>query len=280
MKKITRNGEEEEVKSSLIVHFLYNTVIGRIILKLFNNKTFSNIGAWFLNTKMSSIFKNKMIKKYHIDMSLYEDIKYDNYNKFFTRRLKDENVNVCLEKDAFISPCDSKLMIIKINKDSVFNIKNTKYQLEDIINDKIIQEYKDGYLLIFRLEVTDYHHYCFIDDGKREKYHYIKGKLNTVQPIAYNHGKIFHEKAREWCLLKTKNFGDIIQVEVGALLVGKIVNNNKVSFSKGDEKGYFEFGGSTILLFVKDNIKFSDDIVKNSTIVKYGERIGQKWKMK
>ena len=151
--------------------------------------------------------------------------------------------------------------------------------MHDIVDDKIIDDFKNGYLLIFRLEVTDYHRYCFIDEGIRSSYQYIKGKLNTVQPISYNRGKVFHENAREWCLLKTKNFGDILEVEVGALLVGKIVNNEKVKFKKGEEKGYFEFGGSTILLFVRDNVLFDKDIIKNSndgneTIVKYGERIG------
>ncbi len=69
------------------------------------------------------------------------------------------------------------------------------------------------------------------------------------------------------------------------MLVGKITNNKKIkSFHKGDEKGYFEFGGSTIILFVKDKeIIIDDDILLNSTLsketmVSCGERIGIKYK--
>jgi len=271
----------EELKYSKSVKFLYNTFLGRMILKIMTNRFISKIGACFFNSRLSIFMKNKVIKEKNIDMNKFVNIKYDSYNKFFIRKYIDEYLNVDKTKNVFISPCDSKLMILKINENDTFKIKNSHYQLTDIIDNNIISNYKNGYLLIFRLDVNDYHRYCYVDDGIRDEYHYIDGILHTVQPIVYDKYKVFHRNAREWCLLKTNNFDDIIQVEVGALMVGKIVNDkNKVSFKKGDEKGYFEFGGSTILLFVKDNvIDFDDDILKNSkngdeTVVKYGERIG------
>jgi len=271
----------EELKYSKSVKFLYNTFLGRMILKIMTNRFISKIGACFFNSRLSIFMKNKVIKEKNIDMNKFVNIKYDSYNKFFIKKYIDEYLNVDKTKNVFISPCDSKLMILKINENDTFKIKNSHYQLTDIIDNTIISNYKNGYLLIFRLDVNDYHRYCYVDDGIRDEYHYIDGILHTVQPIVYDKYKVFHRNAREWCLLKTNNFDDIIQVEVGALMVGKIVNDkNKVSFKKGDEKGYFEFGGSTILLFVKDNvIDFEDDILKNSkngdeTVVKYGERIG------
>lgn len=282
MKIVYRNEDKkEELKYSKSVRFLYNTFLGRIILKILTNRFVSKIGACFFNSKLSILMKNKVIKEKNIDMSKFIDINYNSYNKFFTRKYRNEYLNVNSDKNIFISPCDSKLMILKINENKSFKIKNSLYELNEIIDNDIISNYKNGYLLIFRLDVNDYHRYCYIDDGRREEYHYIDGILHTVQPIVYEKYKVFHRNAREWCLLKTNNFDDIIQVEVGALMVGKIVNDKeKVSFKKGDEKGYFEFGGSTILLFVKDNvIEFDSDILNNSkdgneTVVKYGERIG------
>ena len=268
---------------SRLVRFLYNTIIGRIILKLIANRFVAKIVGCFLNSKCSIFVKNRIIKKKKINMEHFIEINYDCYNKFFTRKYRDEYLKICNDKNIFISPCDAKLMILKISNHNTFKIKNSLYKLEEIINDDCINDYKNGYLLIFRLDVDDYHRYCYIDNGIREDYHYIDGILHTVQPIVYDKVKVFHRNAREWCLLKTENFNDIIQVEVGALLVGKIVNNKNIfSFKKGDEKGYFEFGGSTILMFVKENIvKFDQDIIKNSldgneTVVKYGMRIGVK----
>jgi phosphatidylserine decarboxylase len=171
---------------------------------------------------------------------------------------------------------------MKLNKDSSFDIKGSRYNLKTIIKEDLTNKYADGYALIFRLEVSDYHRFHFIDDGTRDDYKYIKGKLNTVQPIAYNK-KIFHTNCREYTTLHTKNFGDVIEVDVGALCVGKITNNKEITkFKKGDEKGYFEFGGSTIILFVEDKkITIDNDILLNSTlgketIVSCGEKIGKK----
>ena len=282
MKIIYRNEKkEEELIYSKSVRFLYNTVIGRFILKLLTRRFVSKIGAYFFNSRLSLFLKNKVIKGKNIDMTKFVDINYNSYNKFFTRKYRPKYLEVDNDKNVFISPCDSKLMILKINEHSSFKIKNSYYKLDEIINDDIVNDYKNGYLLIFRLDVNNYHRYCFIDDGKRSVYHYIKGIFHTVQPIAYDKEKVFSRNAREWCILNTNNFDDIIQVEVGALMVGKIVNNKDiVSFKKGDEKGYFEFGGSTILLFVKDNIvSFDEDILINSkdgneTVVEYGSRIG------
>ena len=283
MKMVNRKTKEEKtLEYSGSVKFLYTDLFGRIILKLINNRLVSKIVGKYMNSKLSKKRIKKTIKDNNIDMSLYEKKDYTSFNDFFTRCKK--NLNFDLNKDHFVSPADSKLLVIKLNKDSSFDIKRSIYNLKTIVKDDLTNKYKNGYALIFRLEVTDYHRYHFIDDGTLDDYKYIKGKLNTVQPIAYNK-KIFHTNSREYTTLHTKNFGDIIEVDVGALLVGKITNNKEIkNYKKGDEKGYFEFGGSTIILFVEENkVIIDNDILLNSTlgketIVSCGEKIGIKYK--
>lgn len=81
--------------------------------------------------------------------------------------------------------------------------------------------------------------------------------------------------------LECSNLGKIIQIEVGAMQVGKIVNLKKDKFTKGEEKGYFEYGGSTIVVIIKkDKIEIDQDILENSkngieTKIKIGEKIGE-----
>ena len=276
-----KTGREYEYNSSFLVKFLYSNVVGRIILKFLSNRVFANIGACFMRSRLSKFMVNKKICEYNLRMDRFVNKEYKSYNEFFTRKLKnakfDDNGNT------FISPCDSKLMILKLDKKSKFEIKGSIYRFDEIINDSIADDFLSGYALIFRLDVNDYHRYCYIDNGTRNDFKYIKGKLHTVQPIVYDKVDVFHRNSREWCVLHTENFDDIVMVEVGALLVGKINNHkDKVKFKKGEEKGYFSFGGSTIILFVKDNVvKFDKDILKNSklgkeTIVSYGEVIGKK----
>ena len=127
--------------------------------------------------------------------------------------------------------------------------------------------------------MDDYHRYCYIDDGSLKETRVIKGKLHTVSPLSKEY-KIYKENYRIVSVLSTKHFGDVIHIEVGALLVGKIVNILVNDFEKGEEKGFFEPGGSTIVqLFKKDTVKIDDDIVKQShdnteTKVLFGEGVG------
>lgn len=284
MKIVDRKTKKErKMVYAKSVTFLYKTFLGRLVLKLISNRLASKIVGCYMNSSLSKKRIKKTIDENHIDMTLFENKEYKSFNDFFTRHKKELNFD--MKKDHFVSPCDSKLIVMKLNKNSSFDIKGSKYNLKDIIKKDLTEEYENGYALIFRLEVSDYHRYHFIDNGTRDDYQYIKGKLHTVQPIAYQNYRVFHKNAREYTTLHTENFGDIVEVEVGALMVGRITNNNKIkSFHKGDEKGYFEFGGSTIILFVKDKeIIIDDDILFNSilgkeTIVSCGEKIGIKYK--
>ena len=281
MQVVNRKTKEvTEIKEKGIVKYMYENKSGRILLKILSTRVMANIVRGFMKTFLSIPYKNKIIKKYNINMDLYEDKKYLCYNTFFIRKLKELKFDS--EKNSFISPAESKLLVLKLDKDAKLDIKGSSYTLEEILEDDIYKEYENGYALIFRLEETNYHRYIYIDDGRRDVYKHIKGKLHTVQPIAYKRYKIFHENTREWTILHTKNFGDVIHMEVGAMNIGRISNNRNTLFKKGDEKGNFEFGGSTIILFVKDGIiNVDEDILENSknfmeTTVNIGERVATK----
>lgn len=235
-----------------------------------------------MNSRLSTPMIKKFILKNNIDMTEFESIKYKSYNEFFTRKILPEKRKISDSPTHFISPCDSKLTAYKITEDAVFNIKKSKYSVTDLLqNETLASRYIGGTILIFRLSVDDYHRYCYIDDGYQEKNIHIKGVLHTVQPVSLKRYNIYKENSREYTVLHTKHFGDIIQVEVGALLVGKIKNlHENYTFKKGEEKGYFEFGGSTICLLVPSNVIIDREILDNTqngleTCVKYGERIGK-----
>lgn len=263
--------------------FLYNNFWGRIVLKLVNKRFTSKIAGFYLDRKISKKHIENFIKDNKIDMSDYKKVEYKSFNDFFSRKIKEGKRSFSKNNSDFCAPCDSKLIVYKLEEDKTFIIKNKKYTLESILKDKdLAEEYKNGYFLVFRLAVDDYHRYCYVDNGKLIKRKQIKGVLNTVGPIAFDRFKVYEENQREYELLKTDNFGEIIAMEVGALLVGKIVNHRKDTFIKGEEKGYFRFGGSTVVIIVKDNIlKIDKDLLKNSenkieTKVKQGERIAKR----
>ncbi len=263
---------------SIYLNFLYNNILGRVILKLIICPAFSKIYGKYNNMSISKKRVDTFIKKYNIDTNEYEKKEYSSFNEFFTRKRK--AIYYDKEKNNFIAPADSKLMVYKIKDDMTIKIKQSIYTIEELIEDQMnLEQFKNGNCLVFRLSMDDYHRYCYIDDGTIEKIKIIKGKLHTVSSISNKH-KVYSQNTRICNYMTTDNFDKIIYIEVGALLVGKINNYNKNKYNKGDEKGYFELGGSTIVILTNDKIKIDNDIIEYSnkgieTKVKYGERIGE-----
>jgi phosphatidylserine decarboxylase len=259
--------------------FLYNNPVGRIFLGIAVSPFVSNIYA-SKNAKKSSVKKiPAFIKEHNIDMSDYEDREYKSFTDFFTRKIRYGKRPVDMTPGALISPADSKLLVYEIEKDTVMRIKGRTYTADEILADsENAKEFAGGYALVFRLTVDDYHRFCYPDKGCLISRRFIKGKLHTVSPVSKNH-KIYMENTRLVNLLKTEKFGTIAYIEVGAMLIGRIVDNGTDVFEKGQEKGYFEPGGSTVIIMVK-NVEIDKDIMEQSasgieTKVRYGERIGR-----
>ena len=241
--------------------FLYSTIFGRCVLKILICPVVSKIVGMVLNTPISRPLIKRYVKKYDIDLG---DKKFKCFNDFFKRENKIKKTTK--DPKEFISTAESRITCYDINEDLIIDVKKSKYSVEELIQDKeIAQKYNGGICIIYRLIPSDYHRYIFVDSGKQDKLKYIKGKLHTVSPISHDKYKVFSENSREVSLLQTDNFGDILQIEVGALCVGKINNHSINKFKRYDEKGYFEFGGSTIIhLIEKDKVILNEQIRKNT----------------
>lgn len=251
------------VRDSKFLAFFYNNIIGRCILKIFTKKWFSNLIAIYFNSTFSKIRIKRFIKKNKINMDDYLKQEYKSFDDFFIRKIDLSKRPLQEEKTVLVSPCDAKLSIYKIDEHTNLHIKNSWYTIGELLQDEALaKKYDNGFCLVFRLCVDDYHRYYYIDDGEVILHKRIDGRLHTVRPIALKYKKVFSENTREYNLLKTTSFGNVIQMEVGALLVGKICNHDQKNFLRGSEKGYFRFGGSTIvMLFEHDKIEFAPDIV-------------------
>lgn len=286
----TKQYEEENVAGKGAIALIYSNPIGNNIMpKLASKKALTDFYGKCCDLKLSRIYIKKFVKKFNIDMTEYEkEIKdFKSFNDFFYRALSSDSRLINKNKNEFISPCDGKLLAIEnMDSNSSFRVKGFKYTLDDLIQDQSLSKlYKNGTCLIFRLCPTDYHRFHFIDSGVCTNSSHIKGRYYSVNPIALkNIDKVFTENKREYSILKSDNFDDVIYVEVGATFVGSIIQTYKpnVSVVKGSEKGYFKFGGSTVILLLKEGIITLDkDIITQSklgieTAVKLGEKIGEK----
>ena len=139
-------------------------------------------------------------------------------------------------------------------------------------------------MLIIRLCPTDYHRYHFPVDGFVKNDIKIQGDYFSVSPYAVKQNiDIYFNNKRSYSEIDTENTGTVVMAEIGATMVGSIIQTFKENspIKKGEEKGYFEFGGSTVILFFeKDKITIDEDILENSkkgleTQIFMGEKIAK-----
>ena len=288
MKLLDRQGNvvADDNGQDKLLDKMYNTRVGRGITSILIKPAISRVCGKVLDTKLSTIIVPKFCKANNVDLSQYEKQEFNSFNDFFTRKIKDGERVFDFTPELLCSPCDSKLTVYNIDENSEYEIKGTKYSFESLTRSKKLADYYNGgHMLVFRLCVDDYHRYSYVDNGYLGPVRRINGVYHTVNPVAIEAGNdIYKENTRELSVLHSENFGKILQIEVGALMVGRIVNNDeKCHVSRGQEKGRFEFGGSTVILaFAKDMVKIKDEIIKNSaddfeTIVKMGDVIGEKF---
>ena len=268
-----------------ILNILYNTAPGRVILKPLSSRFLSDLSGKLMDTKASMCLIDPFVKKNGIDVDEYDISGVNSFNSFFCRPVNDGARPVCSEADALISPCDGLLTVLPIREDTVIHVKQSSFNVSGLLqSEKIASRYEGGVCLVFRLCVDNYHRYCYVDSGEKSRNAFIPGVLHTVRPVALEREPVFTENCREYCLIRTENFGTIVQMEVGAMLVGKIKNELRDAGNvvRGEEKGHFEYGGSTIVVLIKKGVaELLPEIMANSfdgveTPVKMGEKIGER----
>lgn len=274
----------ENVPAERMLHWLYQTFSGKIALQaLLKRKIISHLGGWFMNTSRSAKRIQAFVDEHKINLDEFRQSNisdYKTFNQFFYRSLKP---GVRPVGKGIVSPADGKILVFpKLENTSSFFVKDNEFTIESFLQNKdMAEKYDSGSMAIIRLAPADYHRFHFPESGVVSGTKKINGAYFSVSPLALNQSlRIFCENKREYCFLSTKQYGEIAIIEVGATMVGSIVQtyaSGKVT--KGDEKGYFAFGGSTVVvLFEKNKINFDSDLVENTknryeTTVLMGETI-------
>ena len=279
----TKTGINPE-KDSALLRFLYKNFFGRLFLKLLVCRFISKLCGLVLDSRLSKLLIKSFIKKNNIDLSLFEADDFTCFNDCFCRKIKEGLRPFNMDEGVLSSPCDGYLSAYEIKDNTVLAVKQSEYTVSSLLqSEELAAKYRDGVCLVFRLCVDHYHRYAYPSNAKKSENVFIKGKLHTVRPIALKSRPVFVENCREYTVLETENFGDIIQMEVGAMLVGKIKNHHGECWvTKGQEKGMFLYGGSTVILLLEKgraqipNCYFENTNIGLETHVIMGETIGYK----
>ena len=271
-------------QDSAMLKFLYCRRAGRLVLRVLSSRTVSKWAGAFLDSSLSKGLIKRFLKRYGISLEECEPGEYRCFNDFFCRKVREDRRPVDRKPEALIAPCDGLLSAYRMERDQVIPVKQSRFSLKSLLaGDGIYNEYEGGICLVFRLCVNHYHRYCYVDSGVKGENRFIKGKLHTVRPVALCERPVFTENCREYTVIDTENFGRVVQMEVGAMLVGKILNyHGEQRVQRGEEKGRFLYGGSTVIVLLKkDAVQLPKSLFQATeagleTPVKLGERIGTK----
>ncbi|MGI6226392.1 MAG: phosphatidylserine decarboxylase [Peptococcales bacterium] len=270
----TNSIKEEKVAGEKYLRWLYENPLGQGLLEIFiKRKLFSSLYGKLQDLPFSSRKISNFVRDYGIDMSDYKlsIADFKTFNEFFYRELKEGARPVDTNPNRLISPADGRLLaFINIDPKKVVQVKGSTYALAELIGDeKLAREYTGGVCFIIRLCPVDYHRFHFPAQGISEASQVIKGNYYSVNPIALrNKAKLYCQNKRELTIFHSEHFGDILFLEVGATCVGSIVQTYKPQFKveKGEEKGYFKFGGSTVVLFLKPQVVTVDEDLLQNTL--------------
>lgn len=280
--------KEDQVYADWFVKWCYENSVGKKLLDyVFSKKNFNFIYGLYKNSKFSLKQIQKDIQDYGIDMDLYENGPFKNYSDFFLRKFKPGARNFDTNPNVMSAFGEGRVLAYEeITAKHQYPVKGAFLSADKLLNDdQLASEFMGGPMVIIRLCPIDYHHFHFPDNGKIIKSWTVGGVYHSVNVLALkNKGDIFIDNERHITLMESENFGKLVYIEVGAMCVGKIIQEDttKTNFKKGDLKGHFEFGASTlILLGEKGKWKPSEDVLIHSlenreSYIKLGDEIATK----
>ena len=277
--RVTREKKKEKIYGGFFIELLYGTGLLSRLCSLFLLPLFarvpllSRIYGRFQKSSLSRAKVRPFISSFAIDSSEFlEPVEsFRSFNDFFIRKLKPSARPYAQQESQVILPADGRYLVYPdISAVDGFLIKGKKFQLEALLGDaQLSQRYKNAGMVIARLCPVDYHRFHFPCQCTPDKGRLINGPLYSVNPIALKKNiNYLSENKRMLTLLDTERFGQILYIEVGATYCGSIVETYTPgkTYAKGDEKGYFEFGGSClIVLFEAGTIRFDQDLIDNTS---------------
>mgnify|MGYP003640509349 CR=1 FL=1 len=255
----TQKIETEKVYGDAQVRWLYQTPTGQFLLIFLVKAFISKIYGAYQNWSISKAKIEPFIQDFGIDLADFEPTPgrsksdpYASFNEFFIRTFVPGKRTFVNEPKIMPAFSEARYFAYEsMTDEQTVPVKGRHLSAKALLNrTRWNDTFNEGPLLLARLCPVDYHRFHYPDNGKVLDYYRVHGKLHSVNPVALKEfGDIFATNERQVTIIETENFGKLAYIEVGALCVGKIVQSGSLEeFKRGDEKGYFLFGGSTVIV--------------------------------
>ncbi|MDR2396501.1 MAG: archaetidylserine decarboxylase [Puniceicoccales bacterium] len=265
--------QEEKVPSESILRWLYKTKVGRYFLQTFvRNAWMSKIVGCWMNTRLSKYKIHSFVKNYGICLDDFEKKlnEYEHFNDFFCRKFKVGKRNFNNSEEIICFPTDGRhLGFNHIEDSAAFFIKGESLCLKKLLGtSQSTHNFKDASMIISRLSPVDYHRFHFPIEGIPSQSRCVNGYLYSVHPLALMKNVLTFTQNKRWvCILRHEILGDVALIEIGAMGVGSTVQTYPPNrfVKKGEEKGYFLFGGSTVITLLNSKkVKLADDLLEQT----------------
>lgn len=265
--------EEEHVYGGALLRFLYRSALTRSLAHaIAYSPWISKVYGWWQRTAWSQQKILPFIKRYDVNTDEFaqDPQTFSSFDAFFTRKLHKEARLIAPEDHVAIIPADGRYRFFPvIEEGTLFGVKGSVFNLLNLTqSERYAKQYAQGSMILARLAPCDYHRFHFPCRCCPQEALPIHGTLYSVSPLALRHRvSILWQNKRVITSLHTALFGEVLYIEVGATNVGTIHQTYTPGsmYDKGDEKGYFSFGGSTlILLFEKGKLKLDADLIAAS----------------
>jgi phosphatidylserine decarboxylase len=277
---------EEKVLGQAWIEWAYTSRLGRAFSgpRSFQ-KLFSRLMGLYESSGVSKSQIPSFLQDYELSLDEFEvpEGGYRNFNEFFVRKYKPGLRQFPSAAEELGAPAEGRVTAFEITSFQIpLVIKGVPLSLAQLVRQSLRPHFLGGTVLVFRLCPLDYHCFHFPDSGSCGPTQRVSGKLESVNPLSLSlQSDVFLQNERHITAVETQNFGELFLVEVGALGVGKIRQHYNPSqpVLKGQLKGDFLFGGSTVVLITSSKVKIDRDLISNTqhefeTLVRLGERIG------
>jgi phosphatidylserine decarboxylase len=280
--------EEERVYGGGALRFTYTSPLGSLLLFVAaRRRWFSRVCGVWMRRHASRRDIQPFIDAFGLDASefLRRPEEFGSFNDFFIRELKPAARPIDPDPDSVVFPADGRhLGFADVSRVEAIVVKGQSFDLPALLADAALAErHRGGAAVVSRLCPVDYHRFHFPAAGIAGAPRVLPGPLYSVSPIALRRriGILFENK-RALTRLESERFGLVTIVEIGATCVGSIVSTFRPQerVAKGAEKGYFQFGGSSMItLFESGRVRLDADLLEHTSqgrelFARMGDRMG------
>ncbi len=281
--------EEEKIYGEAFLKWIYGNPLGRVALwGVACRRFFSRWYGWRMNRPSSKSKIAPFIECYQLDESefLLPGDSFEHFNAFFSRRLREGARPIAGTETEVVFPADGRHFAIPVlGEESGIFVKGQRFDLASLLGDaQLAEKFEGGTLVLSRLCPVDYHRLHFPVGGRVSAAARIPGSLFSVSPLALRQRLSYlWENTRSRVVIEDSPAGEVVTVDIGATCVGSICHTYEpgAEVVMGQEKGFFEFGGSsTVTVFKRGSVLLEEDLLHYGgkhleVYARMGDRMGR-----